>query len=87
MTNTGWQCPLCNAIMSPSYPTCWYCKPVEIKTENTLKLCPHGLPVKFNNCSLCMEKPCIHGKLFYCHQCLDLIPEETRKLAEGAIAK
>lgn len=24
----GWECPKCNAVMSPTYPTCWYCKPV-----------------------------------------------------------
>lgn len=24
---TGWICPQCNAVMSPSWPTCFYCKP------------------------------------------------------------
>lgn len=28
MLNTkGWECPKCNAVMSPNYPTCFYCKP------------------------------------------------------------
>lgn len=25
----GWECPKCGGVMSPSYPTCWYCKPSE----------------------------------------------------------
>ena len=27
MNNTGWVCPRCNAVMSPSVPTCVNCKP------------------------------------------------------------
>jgi len=23
----GWQCPVCFAVMSPTFPTCFYCKP------------------------------------------------------------
>jgi len=23
----GWQCPVCDAVMSPTFPTCFYCKP------------------------------------------------------------
>lgn len=23
----GWKCPVCCAVMSPTYPTCFYCKP------------------------------------------------------------
>lgn len=25
--NTGWSCPKCQAVMSPTYPTCFYCSP------------------------------------------------------------
>lgn len=23
----GWECPRCHAVMSPTFPTCFYCKP------------------------------------------------------------
>lgn len=26
-SDKGWQCPKCEAVMSPHSPTCWYCKP------------------------------------------------------------
>ena len=28
LPNRGWVCPLCNSVMSPTCPTCWYCRPV-----------------------------------------------------------
>lgn len=65
----GWQCPRCDSVMSPSMPTCWYCKPKENRhvfppeltptpRNETLALCPHGTPVKFNSCALCNQIPC-----------------------------
>lgn len=61
--NTGWQCPKCSAVMSPTTPCCFYCKPnpqpaittttiplgidPKIWTES-LSLCRHGVPTKFN---------------------------------------
>lgn len=51
--NKGWSCPLCNAVMAPTYPTCWYCRPNN--NRETLQLCQHNVPVKFNNCVLCKE--------------------------------
>ena len=28
---TGWSCPKCHGVMSPIYPTCFYCKPSETR--------------------------------------------------------
>lgn len=28
---SGWQCPRCQAVMNPSMPTCFYCKPEKKK--------------------------------------------------------
>lgn len=30
----GWQCPSCRAVMSPTYPTCFYCKPAQTITNS-----------------------------------------------------
>lgn len=26
-TTKGWECPKCQAVMAPTAPTCFYCKP------------------------------------------------------------
>lgn len=63
--NQGWSCPKCHAVMSPTYPSCINCKgekygyyygdlgPPLIQTPDTLSLCQHGFPIKFNNCAEC----------------------------------
>lgn len=38
-SSKGWECPKCHAVMSPSYPTCFYCKPRE---EITSVKCVHS---------------------------------------------
>jgi len=29
--NHGWICPQCNAVMSPTFPSCFYCKPKQME--------------------------------------------------------
>lgn len=117
----GWRCPRCDSVMSPSMPTCWYCRPVENRSNlredhpfplhlskkdcahtkwltgvlglplnkkkclfcgliedceintltptpmnETLALCPHGTPVKFNSCVLCNPRPAGAGDIQEC---------------------
>lgn len=38
----GWECPKCGSVMSPFYPTCWYCHPITQTTYGT-QLLPHDL--------------------------------------------
>ena len=33
LPHQGWQCPVCMMVMSPSSPSCWNCKPKEVKPE------------------------------------------------------
>lgn len=33
---TGWICPKCSAVMNPSSPSCWYCKPKSIAVINVI---------------------------------------------------
>lgn len=37
MPNKGWECPKCSAVMSPSYPTCFYCRPQEQVTITSIR--------------------------------------------------
>jgi hypothetical protein len=61
----GWQCPVCLAVMSPTFPTCFNCTGKTTTTTTTsagitetLSLCKHGNPLKFA-CQKCMF-PCVH---------------------------
>lgn len=36
VSNLGWECPKCFAVMSPFTPTCRYCKPSNINAGNTI---------------------------------------------------
>lgn len=61
----GWECPKCNAVMSPSFPTCFYCKPVEVSTskstwaDNISSFPP--APLKCNACGKSL-RDCIFSK-------------------------
>lgn len=33
--NKGWECPKCGAVMSPFFPTCWYCSPNITSTDKS----------------------------------------------------
>lgn len=58
MNLEGWECPKCHAVMSPTYPTCFYCKPsishpdVTVPYHETLSLCKHGRSEKLG-CTIC----------------------------------
>lgn len=45
MSNSGWICPKCEAVMAPFHPTCWYCKPVQkIPVSSVTGIEPMKLP-------------------------------------------
>lgn len=47
--NQGWICPRCDAVMSPTTPTCFYCKPKENQHERLEQLatCTHDVIDRF----------------------------------------
>ena len=51
MINRGWECPKCGAVMSPSSPTCWYCKPF-LAANVEKPICKHHAVLKFG-CAEC----------------------------------
>lgn len=34
--SSGWVCPKCKAVMAPTYPTCFYCKPQQTAYDQLL---------------------------------------------------
>jgi hypothetical protein len=58
---TGWVCPICNAVMAPIMMYCINCKVNKINSftsnntgfHETLSMCSHGIPTKFNSCKEC----------------------------------
>lgn len=55
----GWECPKCSAVMSPTTPCCFYCKPkisqtiTSVGTSQSIKQqCIHGIQMP-NTCDKC----------------------------------
>lgn len=59
------RCPKCNTVMAAHISSCVNCngnQQITVSSETihnkyfeSLKLCPHGLPVKFNSCHQCIK--------------------------------
>lgn len=64
MTNSGWQCPICNAVFAPFVSECKHCKrkeeyPELVKLDTTVN-CTHDWQI------LCLMPPQVQCKK--CHE-------------------
>ena len=61
MNNSGWICPQCHAVMSPTYPTCFYCKPVEdTLVKDKLAIPPQPKNEWLDKLTFPVASKCIH---------------------------
>lgn len=67
----GWVCPKCDVVMSPTYPTCFYCGPnaKAVKPEQgEVVVCKHERKIELNFSV---------GSMIQCLDCREVFPTNS----------